>query len=73
MLEEFKKFLRQKGTIKSQYIPYYAKWVSEDPPLKPADTHNDWTALQEKMRTALRLRQRSYSTEKTYLSIFRLF
>lgn len=32
MLEEFKKFLRQKGTIKSQYIPCYAKWVSEDPP-----------------------------------------
>ena len=29
MLDRFKEFLKQKGTIKPQYIPFYLKRVSE--------------------------------------------
>jgi hypothetical protein len=31
------------------------------------ESGNEWKSLEEKMHEALRLRQRSYSTEKTYL------
>ncbi len=34
---------------------------------------NDWKAVEEKMIEAIRLRHRSYSTEKTYIAWFRQF
>ncbi len=29
MIVEFKQYLLKKGTVKSQYVPYYARWVSD--------------------------------------------
>ncbi|MBM4341675.1 MAG: integron integrase, partial [Deltaproteobacteria bacterium] len=126
MLRNYEAFLGSKGNLKTQYIPYYLKWVSdcyvflneplsnrlnsdqkkqflsdmakryEDWQVKQADTalrlydyflsknitptmaetssHNEtWKLLEEKMRNALRLRHRSFSTEKTYLIWLRSF
>lgn len=125
MLDKFKDYLAQKGTIKPNYIPFYQKWVAdcysflgiadsqrinsdqkkaflahmakkhEDRQVRQADaalrlydyflsqatkessldlnTASSWQAVEEKMREALRLRHRSYSTEKTYLSWLRSF
>lgn len=127
MFESFKRFLLHKGSIKSQYVPFYLKWVSdcyhllnvtsgtrinsdqrkqflahmakshEDWQVKQADTalrlydyflspeikvdavrgvladQGGWPGLEEKMREQLRLRQRSLSTEKTYLIWLRSF
>lgn len=39
----------------------------------PCDISCDWKKIEEKMREALRLRHRSYSTEKTYIMWFRHF
>ena len=38
-----------------------------------ADTDKAWTLLETRTREALRLRQRSYSTEKTYITWLRAF
>jgi integron integrase len=126
MLGSFKEYLFRKSSVKSQYIPYYLRWISacykyfdiestarlsseqkkqfllnmakrhEDWQVKQADSalrlydyflarelqktekatikkENEWKLLQEKMRKALRLRQRSYSTEKTYITWLRGF
>ncbi|MEW6573661.1 MAG: integron integrase [Bacillota bacterium] len=125
MLNEFKTFLQQKGSIKPQHIPFYVKWVAdcyafldappaarlgseqkkdflaqiaknrEDWQVRQADaalrlydyflsrelkdsslTGNateEWKAAEERMRKALRLRQRSYNTEKTYIMWLRGF
>lgn len=125
MLNEFKAFLQQKGSIKSQYIPFYVKWVADcyafldasptarlrseakkeflaqiaksledwqvnqaDAALRlydyflsrevkagapSGDAPEEWKAAEEKLRKALRLRQRSYNTEKTYLTWLRGF
>lgn len=125
MLDKFKDFLQKKGTLKSQHIPYYVKWVSEcysflkvpneipidntqkqqflshlskrheDWQVKQADTalrlynyflsrhsksfssssgdDSDWKVLEDNLRKALRLRHRSYSTEKTYVTWLRSF
>ncbi len=125
-MDNFKEFLQQKNTIKSQYIPFYVKWVSEcysflnisnenhisntqkqqflshmesryeDWQVKQADTAlrlynyflshksksfsqepagspSEWNTLEEKMREILRLKHRSYSTEKTYITWLRSF
>jgi integron integrase len=125
MLNEFKTFLKQKGSIKPQYVPFYVKWVAdcyafldspptarlrseakkeflsqiaknhEDWQVRQADaalrlydyflsreskagssggsTPEEWQALEGKLRHALRLRQRSYNTEKTYIMWLRGF
>jgi integron integrase len=123
MFEPFRRFLAGKASIKSQYIPFYLKWVSDcygylDQPSdsrltseqkkqflsQMAKNHEDWQVkqadaalrlydyflsrelkrlgsgvpgawkdLEEKMGEALRLRQRSLSTEKTYLTWLRSF
>lgn len=125
MLNLFKKFLLQKGSIKPQYIPFYVKWVADcyaflgEPPaarlrseakkeflsqiaknyedwqVRQADAAlrlydyflsrelkgafpaggatEEWKAAEERMRKALRLRQRSYNTEKTYIMWLRGF
>jgi len=126
MLDRFEEFLLQKNTVKSQYIPFYLKWVSEcysflnisnenhisslqkqqflshmekryeDWQVKQADmalrlynyflshqaktfgqeqsaSHLEWKTIEEKMRKVLRLKQRAYSTEKTYVTWFRGF
>lgn len=125
MIAAFKEYLLHSGSIKSQYVPFYLKWVSlcyefveaapssrltseqkksflvhmakrhEDWQVKQANTAlrlydyfvsretrttrknesvgNEWKSLEEKMRQALRLRQRSLSTEKTDLSWLRSF
>jgi integron integrase len=126
MIEGFKEYLLRRGSVKSQYVPFYIKWVStgyefldidpsarltidqkkqflthmskryKDWQVKQADTalrlydyflsreaqttqkkkvgdEAEWKSLQEKMREALRLRQRSHSTEKTYLLWVRSF
>ena len=126
MIEAFKKYLLLRGSMKSNYIPFYLKWVSacyelldldpsfrltidqkkqflahmtkryEDWQVKQADTalrlydyflsremrrlpkdgeedEAEWKSLEEKMHKALRLRQRSLSTEKTYLIWLRSF
>lgn len=126
MLDAFKHFLLHKDTVKSQYIPFYIKWVSdcysfldtslssrlssdqkrqflshmakryENWQVKQADTalrlydyflsrklkvlasgsptaDEKWKAVEEKMREALKLRHRAYSTEKTYLTWVRSF
>jgi integron integrase len=39
----------------------------------PTETANPWPALEKSMRDALRLRHRSYSTEKTYLGWVKAF
>jgi integron integrase len=120
MLKAYEIFLNKKGNIKSQYIPYYLKWVSDcyhflnqplsirlnsdqkkeflsdmgrkyeewqgnqaDAALRLYDyflsknisptigdissNKETWKLFEEKMREALRLRHRSFSTEKTYL------
>ena len=36
----------------------------------PLDKEKEWKQLEKEMRDALRLRQRSLSTEKTYLLVF---
>jgi integron integrase len=125
-LKDYESFLTKKGNIKSSYIPYYAKWVSdcyrflseseskrlssdqkkqflsqmaknhEDWQVNQADTAlrlydyflskytsevssdssssaQNWKLIEEKLRDALRLRQRSLSTEKTYIIWFRSF
>ena len=116
MLNEFQAFLRRKGAIRPQYIPFYVKWVADcyaffgEPPaarlrsdkkkeflsqmakdhedwqVKQADAAlrlydyflsrelgeaspagsvpEEWQAAEERMRKALRLRQRSYNTER---------
>jgi len=126
MLRAFESFLLKKGATKTQYVPYYVKWVAdcygyleqalserlnseqrqrflsqmgknhEDWQVKQADTalrmyeyflsrgkktgegmtsdqENEWNILEKKMCEALRLRQRSLSTEKTYLNWVRNF
>lgn len=126
MFGGFKQFLLNKGAVKSQYIPFYMKWVSdcytffdsspsarlssdqkkqflshmakqhEEWQVKQADTAlrlydyflsreykaltkdapagpAEFKSVEEKMRKVLRLRQRSYSTEKTYLTWIRSF
>ena len=47
------------------------KQGSEDGP--SVDKQGDWKDIEEKMRQALRLRHRSYSTEKTYILWLRQF
>lgn len=125
MLNQFKAYLLQKGTIKSHQVPYYLKWVAdcytflnepdssfinsdqkkhflvqmakshEEWQVKQADmalrlyqyflsqelkasatgtgTSGAWKAFEERLREALRLRHRSYSTEKTYITWARNF
>jgi integron integrase len=123
MFEAFRQFLLRKASVKSQYIPFYLKWVSdcygylntpadsrlsseqkkqflshmaknhEDWQVKQADAAlrlfdyvlsrelnrlssgvpEAWKDLEQKMGEALRLRQRSLSTEKTYLIWLRSF
>ena len=125
MLNSFKEYISKKGSVKSQYIPFYLKWVAdcysflavpdstridsdrkkqflfhmakthEDWQVKQADTalrlyqyflaqsekesrHEggavpEWRGIEEKMREALRLRHRSYSTEKAYITWLRGF
>ncbi len=129
MLRAYEAFLIKKGSVRSQSVPYYLKWVSdcygflneplsnrlgseqkkqflsemakqhEDWQVKQADTSlrlydyflsknvtsgigettspvhpaERWKPLEEKMREALRLRHRSLSTEKTYLTWLRNF
>jgi integron integrase len=129
MLRPYEAFLVKKGTVKSQYLPFYLKWVSdcyaflneplsnrlgndkkkeflsemakrhEDWQVKQADTAlrlydyflsknaipvtgeessplspgEKWKPFEEKMREVLRLRHRSLSTEKTYLTWLRNF
>jgi integron integrase len=54
----------------------YDYFLSKNVPDTASDGHSDgakWKDLQEKMREALRLRQRSLSTEKTYLMWLRSF
>jgi len=126
ILRDYESFLTKKGNIKSPYIPYYVKWVSdcyrflnepqskrlssdqkkqflsqmgknhEDWQVNQADTAlrlydyflstytseasrdssssaQNWKLIEEKLRDALRLRQRSLSTEKTYMIWLRSF
>jgi len=125
MLNQFKEYLLQQGTIQSHHVLYYVKWVADcyaflDAPdssvinsdqkkhflvhmaksheewqVKQADTalrlyqyflsqelkasatatgtSGEWKTLEERLREALRLRQRSYSTEKTYTTWVRGF
>jgi integron integrase len=125
MLNSFKEYISKKGSVKSQYIPFYLKWVAacyafldvsdsaridsdrkkqflthmakthEDWQVKQADAAlrlyqyflaqsekgsqpegeatPEWSSIEEKMREALRLRHRSYSTEKTYMTWLRSF
>ncbi|MDQ7786068.1 MAG: site-specific integrase [Thermodesulfovibrionales bacterium] len=47
------------------------KQISEGEP--SVDNQGDWKEIEEKMRQALRLRHRSYSTEKTYILWLRQF
>jgi hypothetical protein len=47
MLKAYEAFLLQKGTVKSQYIPFYLKWVSEC-----------YTFLNEHPQTRLSLEQK---------------
>jgi integron integrase len=123
MFEGFRQFLLRKASVKSQYVPFYLKWVSdcygylntaadsrlssdqkkqflahmakdhEEWQVKQADAAlrlfdyflsrelkrlssgvpGAWKDLEQKMGEALRLRQRSLSTEKTYLIWLRSF
>jgi integrase len=120
MLKAFEAFLLRNKAVKSKYIPYYIKWVSdcykfleespsnrvgsdqrkefllhlerhhEDWQVRQADTalrlydffiskeghqrsslspsHKEaWAIMADRMRQALRLRHRSFSTERTYM------
>ena len=56
------------------YISSELKTPKESVEPGPApETKDRWTALEKTFRDALRLRHRSYSTEKTYLSWLRAF
>jgi len=125
MLNYFRQYLLSETTVKTNYVPYYVKWVGdcysfldiadttplsaeqknhflshmaksyEDWQVKQADAalrlfifflcrrlkkpsteyagDGDWLSVEEKMRTAMRLRHLAYSTEKTYLLWLRSF
>ncbi len=122
MFQQFETFLAAKGQVKSQYIPFYIKWVAgcykhlgipldirlsveqkkqflahmgktqqdwqvkqaeaalrlydyflsdtDSAPVVSAAPDGDWKNTETKLVEALRLRQRSLSTEKTYLQWF---
>ena len=125
MLNYFRQYLLSERAVKTNYVPYYVKWVGdcysflevadtiplradqetqflshmaksyEDWQVKQADAalrlynfflscqlkkpstesagDSEWLSVEEKMRTAMRLRHLAYSTEKTYLLWLRSF
>jgi hypothetical protein len=52
---------------------YFLSRQQKAPASKSNDSDSDWLSVEEKMRTALRLRHLAYSTEKTYLLWLRSF
>jgi integron integrase len=125
MLNYFRQYLLSERAVKTNYVPYYVKWVGdcysfldiadttplsadqetqflshmaksyEDWQVKQADAalrlydfflsrqlkkpstesagDGEWLSVEEKMRTAMRLRHLAYSTEKTYFLWLRSF
>jgi integrase len=52
---------------------YFLSIDHRGPPASSSDRNEEWKLLEEKTREALRLRQRSYNTEKTYIMWLRNF
>ena len=52
---------------------YYLTSSQNNSPAKSPEIKNEWNLLETRSREALRLRHRSYSTEKTYIAWLRAF
>jgi len=64
--------VKQADTALRLYDYFLSREIKTNSEGEPA-SRGDWTALEVKMREMLRLKQRSYSTEKTYLTWLRGF
>lgn len=56
-----------------RFYRYYLTSLQKNAPIKSPEIENEWNLLETRMREALRLRHRSYSTEKTYITWLRSF
>ncbi|BBO16950.1 integron integrase [Candidatus Brocadia pituitae] len=64
--------VRQAGNALRLYS-YYLSSLEKKASIKSAESENEWNLLETQTREALRLRHRSYSTEKTYIAWLRSF